>query len=337
MSRPESGFGRPQLVRVMALIIVLAGALVAWNASRAASTDSAESQASPLDPEAYPDWTVVNVGHRGLSPGFPENTLAAFQNSIDIGVDMIELDLRGTADGEVVVIHDETVDRTTDGAGVVTEMTLEEIKSLDAGSWFDPSFAGERVPTYEEVLDLVAGTGVKLLLDIKLSPVLDKERIVRLTEQFGAELDVIVGVRSVEDLREFRALNPNFRTLGFIPEPRAIDKFHRAGVDIIRLWPDNEDDDHDWIYDSRDSRRCQAEVRRRQRQYERGRIDDPGSRSCLVQKVHDLGLPVWTTADDRPREELDELIQLRVNGILTDLPLVLAELLADIEAARDQP
>jgi glycerophosphoryl diester phosphodiesterase len=336
MTRSRSSSGRTQATLALALITVLAGTLAAWDASRA-STESAELQTSSLDPDAdYPNWTVVNVGHRGLSPGFPENTLAAFRNSIEIGVDVIEVDLRGTADGEVVILHDETVDRTTDGTGDVTEMTLEEIKALDAGSWFDPSFAGERIPTYEEVLELVAGTGVKLLLDIKLSPVLDKERIVRLTEQFGAELDVIVGVRSVEDLREFRALNPNLRTLGFIPEPGSIKEFQRAGVDIIRLWPDN-DDDQDWIYDSRDSRRCQAEVRKRQRQYERGKIDDPGSRSCLVQKVHDLGLPVWTTADDRPREELDELIQLRVNGILTDLPLVLAELLADIEAARDQP
>lgn len=310
-------------------VAVLGTALVSGGVTLAhgsAAPEPARSSAASDNP--YPEWSVVNVGHRGLAEGFPENTLAAFENSIEIGVDVIEIDLRGTADGEVVILHDETVDRTTDGSGAVTEMTLEEVKALDAGSWYDPEFAGERIPTYEEVLDLVSGTGVKLLLDIKLSPVLDKERIVRLTERFGAELDVIAGVRSVDDLREFRALNPNLRTLGFIPDSGAIEEFHQAGIDIIRLWPD-------WITDSRDTPRCQADVKRRQHQYERGMIDDPGSKSCLVQRVHDLGLPVWATANDASREELDELVRLRVNGILTDLPLVLAGLLEDIEAGRE--
>lgn len=282
------------------------------------------------DPDDYPDWYVELVGHRGLSPGFPENTLAAFANSVELGVDVIEIDLRGTADGEVVILHDETVDRTTDGTGDVTELTLEEVKQLDAGSWFSPEFAGETIPTYDEVLELVDGTGVKLLLDVKLSEVLDKERVVRLTESYGAQLDVIVGVRSVEDLREFRALNPNMRTLGFIAEPEDVDEFADAGVDIIRLWPHRDG----WVYDDRDSARCRADVLRRQRLYERGTIDDPGSRSCLVQQVHDLGLPVWATANEDPYEDLDELVQLRFNAILTDLPEVMAYLQADIEELK---
>jgi glycerophosphoryl diester phosphodiesterase len=186
----------------------------------------------------YPDWDVVLVAHRGLSPGFPENTLAAFRNSVELGVDVIEVDLRGTADGEVVIVHDATVDRTTDGSGDVTQLTLAEVRALDAGSHAGPQFRGERVPTYREVLELVAGTGTKLLLDIKPSEVLDKERVVRLTEEHGATLDVIVGVRSIDDLREFRALNPNLRTLGFVPDVDSIEAFVRAGVDIVRLWPD---------------------------------------------------------------------------------------------------
>lgn len=278
----------------------------------------------------YPQWHVELVGHRGLSPGFPENTLAAFRNSIELGVNIIEIDLRGTADGEVMILHDDTVDRTTDGTGDVTGLTLEEVKALDAGSWFSDEFAGERIPTYGEVLDLVAGTGVKLLLDIKLSDVLDKERVVRLTEQYGAQLDVILGVRSVEDMREFRALNPNIRTLGFIPSPDAIEEFAAGGVDILRLWPHREG----WIYDDRDSPQCQEEVARRRADYEAGRISDPGSRSCLVQRIHDLGLPVWATANADPYEDLDELIRLRVNGILTDLPQVMAVLQDDIAAAH---
>lgn len=92
----------------------------------------------------------------------------------------IELDLRGTADGAVVVLHDATVDRTTNGHGDVTGLTRREVQALDAGQHAGAAFAGERVPAYEEVLELVKGTGVTLLLDIKISPVLDKARVVRL-------------------------------------------------------------------------------------------------------------------------------------------------------------
>lgn len=290
------------------------------------ATSAAAQPAAQTSPE-YPAWDVALVGHRGLSPGYPENTLAAFRNSIALGVDVIELDLRGTADGEVVVLHDATLDRTTNGSGPVTALTLAEVKALDAGSYLDPSFSAERVPTYEEVLELARGTGVKLLLDIKLSEVLDKERIVRLTEEYGAALDVIVGVRSVADLREFRALNPNLRTLGFIPEQTDIEAFVQAGVDMIRLWPE-------WILADRDSPDCQRSYWLRRKLVYWGKREDAGSPSCLVQKVHDSGRPVWSTAGVAPREELDTLIRLRVNGILTDVPEVLAALLADIEAQR---
>jgi glycerophosphoryl diester phosphodiesterase len=104
-----------------------------------------------------PAWDVVAVAHRGLSPGVPENTLAAFRQSIARGIDVIELDLRGTADREVVVMHDETVDRTTNGSGEVARMTLRQLKALDAGGYADRRFRGERIPTYAEVLELVKG------------------------------------------------------------------------------------------------------------------------------------------------------------------------------------
>lgn len=106
------------------------------------------------------------IAHRGASSIAPENTLAAFQAAIDLGVDMIELDVRNTKDEQIVVIHDETLDRTTNGVGPVHEMTLEEMKQLDAGSWFDPKFRDEKVPTIKEVLDLVNGR-CKVLIEIK--------------------------------------------------------------------------------------------------------------------------------------------------------------------------
>ncbi len=253
---------------------------------------SAVAQTQSPAPGEWPRWTVAFVAHRGLAPGYPENTLAAYREAIRLGAEVLEIDLRGTKDGEIVILHDETLERTTNGKGKVTDFTLAELKKLDAGK-------GERIPTYEEVLQLVNGTGVKLLLDIKESPVLNKKRVVELTEKHNAVLNVIVGPRNIDDLRTFRSLNPNLRTLGFIPTTGDIDGFVQAGVDIVRLWPK-------WIH---------AEPQ-------------------LVKKVHDLNRPVWTTANDDPRAELEKLVRLGVNGILSDLPDVMSAMLRDIRASR---
>jgi glycerophosphoryl diester phosphodiesterase len=97
------------------------------------------------------------IGHRGYPSKFPENTLASFEGAIQAGCDMVELDVTLTKDRKVVVIHDDTLERTTNGKGMVRDHTFEEIKRLDAGSWFDPRFATERVPELTEVMQLTAG------------------------------------------------------------------------------------------------------------------------------------------------------------------------------------
>ena len=94
------------------------------------------------------DTDPILLAHRGLVRHAPENTLPGFAAAIELGLS-IELDLYQTRDEYLVIIHDETVDRTTDGTGEVINMTLAEIRKLDAGSWFDPRFTGERVPTNE--------------------------------------------------------------------------------------------------------------------------------------------------------------------------------------------
>lgn len=96
------------------------------------------------------------VAHRGFSGKAPENTIAAFTQALDAGVSMIELDVQMSKDGRIVVIHDNTVDRTTNGKGDVSAHTLEELKQLDAGGWFDIKYTGERIPTLEEALELIS-------------------------------------------------------------------------------------------------------------------------------------------------------------------------------------
>ena len=104
--------------------------------------------------------------HRGASVEAPENTLAAFRRAIEAAADGIELDVHLASDGVPVVIHDETLDRTTDGSGAVAAHHAALLQSLDAGSWFSPHFAGEPLPTLEEALRLLAGR-LRINLEVK--------------------------------------------------------------------------------------------------------------------------------------------------------------------------
>jgi glycerophosphoryl diester phosphodiesterase len=138
------------------------------------------------------------IGHRGYPARYPENTLAAFTGAMDAGCDMIELDVTLTRDRRVVVIHDDTLDRTTTGSGPVRDRTVEEIRRLDAGSWFAPRFAAERVPLLDEVIALTAGR-CRLNIEIKTSayeadePADSVERqVVRRVESGGAQGRVII-------------------------------------------------------------------------------------------------------------------------------------------------
>lgn len=107
----------------------------------------------------------LNFAHRGASYEAPANTLAAFMLAAELGADGIEFDVQLSKDGQVVVIHDFTLDATTDGHGPVGDKTLDELQALDAGSWFDAAFAQQRIPTLQEVADAV---GHRLLLNIEL-------------------------------------------------------------------------------------------------------------------------------------------------------------------------
>jgi glycerophosphoryl diester phosphodiesterase len=113
------------------------------------------------------------VAHWGLLRNAPENTLASFRACLELRVGF-EFDVQRTKDGHLVCIHDDTVDQTTDGSGAVAELTLAEIRQLDAGCWFDPKFAGEKMPTVKEVLKLVAAyrqKGLLIAADLKAGPV----------------------------------------------------------------------------------------------------------------------------------------------------------------------
>jgi len=107
------------------------------------------------------------IGHRGARAHAPENTLASFRHAADIGCRMVEFDVRLSADSVPVVFHDDSLSRTTDAAGPVRTRTLAELKALDAGAWFGPNFAGERIPTLVETLRLCAARNMAVNIEIK--------------------------------------------------------------------------------------------------------------------------------------------------------------------------
>jgi len=117
------------------------------------------------------------IAHRGASGYAPENTLAAFQKAQDLGAKWIEFDLMLAASGEVIVFHDETVDRTTNAKGPVSEFSYPDLAKLDAGSWFSPDFAGEKIPTLKEVLTFLAKSSLSANLEIKPLPGQEEETV----------------------------------------------------------------------------------------------------------------------------------------------------------------
>lgn len=144
---------------------------------------------------------VLNIGHRGASRAFPENTLAAFLAACDAGADMCELDVQLSRDGAVVVIHDDTVDRTTNGRGAVSGLTLAELKALDAGR-------GERIPTLEEVFGATAGR-CALNVELKIAGV--ERQVAEIMRKYDATETSMVSSFDWGALEAMRAVAPEIR------------------------------------------------------------------------------------------------------------------------------
>ena len=151
----------------------------------------------------------IRIAHRGASGTAPENTLAAFKKAIEIGVDAVELDLHGSADGEVVVIHDSSLDRTTDHGGPVNQTSLATIKRADAGGWFAREFVGEPVPTLAEALECI-GKETIAVLEIK-DPLIAEAVVAKVHETQSFDLTVIISFHT-SVLRTVRALEPRIPT-----------------------------------------------------------------------------------------------------------------------------
>ena len=182
---------------------------------------------------------TVGIAHRGASRYAPENTLAAVRLALEHGVSAVECDVHRSKDGHLVVIHDQTVDRTTDGRGPVVSHTLAELRRLDAGRWFAPEFAGERISALDEVLEVVRGRAV-LQLEIKNGPIFYEgieRQVIEAVTRRGMEDDVLLISFDHESLRTARALSRAIAT-GILYAARLVDgpaAAKAAGADALCL------------------------------------------------------------------------------------------------------
>lgn len=153
--------------------------------------------------------------HRGSSGTHPENTLAAFKEAARLPVFGVEFDVHLTKDGEPVVIHDETIDRTSNGSGFVKDMTLAELKAYDFGSWFSEDHKGERIPTLEEVLLVFSQTAHHINIELK-SDIFPydtmEEKVLSLVHDLNLETRVVISSFNHEAIRKVKTLKPELQT-----------------------------------------------------------------------------------------------------------------------------
>lgn len=240
------------------------------------------------------------IAHRGASAERPECTLSSIRRSIEVEATAVEVDVRTSKDGQLFILHDTTLDRTTNGKGPASSKTLKELQQLDAGSWFDGAYKGERIPSLIESARACKGK-IDLLLDLKEQGDEYDRHVVAIVVKHGDPARTIVGVRSVVQAKRFRKLLPKARQLALIPKVDAIEDFAKAGVDVIRIWPR-------WL--------------------ENG--DDP------VKRVRATGKGLHLNGTDGTVEETRELLIHRPDSLSSDHPLKLKATLKKI-AGRGLP
>lgn len=236
------------------------------------------------------------VAHRGLLQVAPENTLANFRACLELRLGF-EFDVQRTKDGHLVCLHDSTVDRTTNGTGQVSELTLAELKQLDAGSWFDPRFSAEKVPTIEEVLKLAGAYRqheILLAVDFKDADV--EQEVVRLAEKHQILSRLIFIGRTIQEPKvraNIKATSPKAETAAVA---------NNAGEFSSAL----NEPDADWVY-----------IRYLPSKAEMKRVHAAGKRSFIAGASVSGNLP----------ENWQRAVTAGIDAILTDHPLELRTLL----------
>lgn len=236
------------------------------------------------------------VAHRGLLHHAPENTLAAFRACLELRLGF-EFDVERTQDGQLVCLHDDTVDRTTNGSGKVSELTLDELRRLDAGSWFAPQFAGERIPTVEEVLKLLAEYrqhDVLVAVDLKAQDA--AAEVVSLAEQQGVLHRLLFIGRTISEPQVRQQVTTTSK------QAQAAAVANHAGEFVDALSAPHAN----WVY---------------------FRYLPSAEQMAAVRQANKRAFIAGKTVADRLPENWQRAADVGISAILTDYPLALGELL----------
>jgi glycerophosphoryl diester phosphodiesterase len=224
MSTPEPikiqlGARRERIALVIGLMLIVVAGIPLYWMSR---PDAARAR-------------VQVLAHRGASAYAPENTLSAFRLAIEQHADWLELDVQQTKDGRLVVFHDLRMERTTNGFGPLRDLSLEQVQQLDAGSWYGSEFAGERVPTFEEVVALARESGIRIFPEVKdprFYPGIE-ERMAAIIAANGYEDSTIVQSFDMSSLERLRQANPRLKMAALYTAAAPLRGDPPAGVTVI--------------------------------------------------------------------------------------------------------
>ena len=217
--RIQLGARRERIALVVGAILIVVAGVPLWLLSR---------------PEAARARVQV-LAHRGASAYAPENTLPAFRLAVQQRADWLELDVQQTRDGHLVVFHDLRMERTTNGTGALRDLTLEQVRALDAGSWFGPAFAGERVPTFEEVVSLARDENIRIFPEVKdprFYPGIE-ERMAAVISAYGYEDRTIIQSFDMTSLVRLRQLNPRLKLAALYMAANPLRGEPPTGVSVI--------------------------------------------------------------------------------------------------------
>ncbi len=247
------------------------------------------------------------IAHRGNSGVAPANTLVAIRQAIDLGVDMIEIDVNLAKDRVPVLIHNNSVDETTNGAGLVSSFTLKELKTLDAGSWKDSQFADERIPTLAETLECARGK-VHLSLDIKDESVIPN--MIKTVQEADMKDDVVICGCYVSTAEKVRCYDDRLTIVLNVDSELGKLAKREDKSEFIR----------EYIHQA-----CYAHLSALNVSYKYVTEE-------LIRRAHLKALPVWTWTVDNP-EDMRRLIDMGVDAIYTNWPGRLLNVLSNYRTA----
>ena len=239
-----------------------------------------------------------NIAHRGFSGRYPENTMLAFEKALEIGAEGIEFDVHLSKDGELVIIHDELLDRTTNGSGLVAEHPLAQLRQLDASASFTGVYGVNPIPTLEEYFQLIQGKEILTNIELKTGVIWYpgiEEKVLKVIDHYGRRKDTIISSFNHFSILRMKELAPDI-VCGFLEESRIIGPAAYCTKHKVECW-------HPLCYDMTED---------------------------VVRELKDAKVQInaWTV---NRREDMEDMLRKGIDGVITNFPDLFAQVRAEFQ------